>query len=149
MRIAFLSTLITLICSSLLGQAGNRAPIAASDMAADSAIVRAPSPATPGSIMFANAFRWNHAGPTGGFWSENDVNDYVFRPVYSNISAYNLIVYNRNGYQVFESKDLHKGWDGYLRDGSLAPQGVYIWKASGKYNDGTPFSKAGDVTFIY
>jgi len=102
-----------------------------------------------GYITFATAFRWNHAGPTGGYWSDNNVDDYTFRPIFSNVSSYKLEIYNRNGYQVFESSDLQKGWDGYLKNGSLASQGVYIWKATGKYSDGTPFNKKGDVTFIY
>lgn len=115
--------------------------------------VSSPSPLKPanknGSIIFATAFRWNGSGPTGGYWSENDVSDNIFRPVFSNVSEYRLQIYNRYGYEVFGSTDLHKGWDGYLATGERAMQGVYIWKASGTFNDGTRFSKTGDVTFIY
>ena len=115
--------------------------------------VSARSPYVPvtgaGSITFATAFRWNRLGPTGGYWSENNVDDYTFRPVYSNIASYRLEIFNRNGYKVYESIELSKGWDGYLKNGALAAQGVYIWKASGKYSDGTPFNLKGDVTFIY
>src|SRR5512138_1229465 len=57
----------------------------------------APSPVIPvagGSIIFANAFRWNGSGPTGGYWRENDVSDNIFRPVFSNVSKYRLQIYN-------------------------------------------------------
>jgi hypothetical protein len=107
-----------------------------------------PAPAK-GSIMFANAFRWNGSGPTGGYWSENDASDNVFRPVFSNVSKYRLQIYNRSGSRVFESSELYRGWDGYLSTGERAMQGVYVWKATGTFTDGTSFSKTGDVTFIY
>lgn len=103
----------------------------------------------PGSIKFATAFRWNGNGPTGGYWSGDIADDHVFRPVYSNIATYKLEIFNRSGYLVYESTELQKGWDGYLKNGSLASQGVYIWKVSGKYGDGRSFNKVGDVTFIY
>ncbi|HLN56652.1 MAG TPA: gliding motility-associated C-terminal domain-containing protein [Bacteroidales bacterium] len=138
---------------TMYGQAGSREPVSAlaSTVNTDSANVRIPyNPvSTAGYITFANAFRWNHSGPTGGSWSDNIADDFIFRPVYSNVASYRLEIFNRNGYPVFESTELQKGWDGYLKNGALASQGVYIWKVSGKYSDGTAFSKAGDVTFIY
>lgn len=103
----------------------------------------------PGSIIFPNAFRWNGTGPTGGYWTESVVEDFVFRPVYRNVELYKLQVFNKAGLMIFESSDPHKGWDGYLRSGQLAFQGVYIWKVTGKYNDGSSFNKSGDVTFLY
>lgn len=102
-----------------------------------------------GAIMFATAFRWNKSGPTGGYWSDNEINDNVFRPVFTNVAKYTLQVFNRNGYKVFESSDLYRGWDGYLDNGDRAMQGVYIWKASGTFSDGTSYTKTGDVTFIF
>ncbi len=117
----------------------------------DTANLRSPYIPVNGSgyIIFATAFRWNHSGPTGGYRSESIADDYVFYPVFSNVTSYRLDIYNRSGYKVFESEELSKGWDGYLKNGALAAQGVYIWKATGKYSDGTSFSKSGDVTFIY
>jgi hypothetical protein len=102
-----------------------------------------------GYLTFPNAFRWNHEGPTGGYWSDNNVDDCTFRPFFSNITTYRLEIYNRSGFKVYESSDLNKGWDGYLKDGTVAMQGVYIWKAVGKFNDGAFFNKIGDVTFLH
>ena len=103
----------------------------------------------PGIIRFPNALRWNRTGPTGGYWSENHSDDYIFRPVSSNIAAYRLRIYSRWGLLIYESSDIHKGWDGYFNSDALAPQGVYIWNASGKFNDGSAFNKTGDVTFLH
>lgn len=117
---------------------------------ADTAGMNRPSPVDKtGMIKFPNAFRWNHTGPTGGYWQENVWDDNVFRPVFANILNYKLQVFNRWGLLVYESKDVYKGWDGYLENGELANQGVYIWKASGKFSDGIDFNRVGDVTFLY
>ena len=80
---------------------------------------------------------------------DNDGSDAILRPVCINVSDYRLQVYNRNGYKVFESAELHRGWDGYLNNGELATQGVYIWLATGTFADGTRFRSKGDVTFIH
>lgn len=153
MKSALIFLLLLPGCLGLFAQAGSSEPEStlSSISKPDSTSARIPyDPATlAGYITFANAFRWNHSGPTGGSWSDNIADDFIFRPVYLNVASYRLEIYNRNGYPVFESTEIHKGWDGYLKNGALASQGVYIWKASGKFSDGTVFSKAGDVTFIY
>lgn len=117
---------------------------------ADSANAKTPPviASSSGSIKFPNAFMWNHMGPTGGY-STDKPDDFVFAPAAKNVIAYKLQVFSRSGALLFESTDVRKGWDGYLENGAIAPQGVYVWKASGKFNDGTQFRKAGDVTFIY
>lgn len=102
-----------------------------------------------GDIIFPNAFKWNGGGPTGGYWSENQQNDNIFRPFCTNVADYRLKIFSRWGSLVYESSDIHKGWDGYSRQGNLAFQGVYIWIVTGRYNDGTYFNKIGDVTFLH
>lgn len=104
-----------------------------------------------GTLKFPNAFRWNGTGPTGGEWVEgvDPSMDEVFRPFFENIIEYRLQIFNRWGVLIYESYDLKKGWDGYFGDGNLAPQGVYVWKASGRYADGEYFDMVGDVTFLH
>ena len=82
-----------------------------------------------GTIKFPNAFRWNGSGPTGGYWSENLIDDTVFKPVFTNVVDYYLQVFNRWGVLIYESYDIQKGWDGYFGNGNLALQGVYVWKS--------------------
>jgi len=103
----------------------------------------------PGEIIFPNAFKWNGTGPTGGYWNENQTDDHVFRPFTRNVINYRLKIYTRWGNLIYESSDLNKGWDGYSRDGNLAPQAVYVWIATGKFTDGNNFNKIGDVTFLH
>ncbi len=104
-----------------------------------------------GTIKYPNAFKWNGTGPTGGEWTEgvHPSMDNVFRPFFENVIEYRLQVFNRWGVLIYESYDLKKGWDGYFGDGNLAPQGVYVWKATGRFADGEYFDKVGDVTFLH
>jgi len=102
-----------------------------------------------GEIKFPNAFKWNESGPTGGYWEENEINDQVFHPHFVNVIEYHLQIFNRWGVLLYESTDLNKGWDGYFGDSKLALQGVYVWKVTGKYADGSYFNKIGDVTFLH
>jgi PKD repeat protein len=104
-----------------------------------------------GEIRYANAFRWNHSGPTGGHWSDgaHEGMDFIFRPFLENVIDYQLQIFNRWGVLVFESFDINVGWDGYNRDGNLVQQGVYVWLAIGQYADGAYFKKVGDVTFLH
>jgi PKD repeat protein len=102
-----------------------------------------------GNIKFPNVFKWNGSGPTGGYWNENNVDDHVFRPFFTNVIEYQLQIFNRWGVLVYVSTELLKGWDGYFGNGHLALQGVYVWKVIGQYANGTYFTKVGDVTFLH
>jgi PKD repeat protein len=99
-------------------------------------------------ITFPNAFTPNHNGPSGGYYSDYDAGNTIFHPVVEGeLIEYQLRVFNRIGIVVFESTDLHTGWDGYYLE-ELAPQGVYIWKARGKFSNGETFVENGDLTLV-
>lgn len=68
-------------------------------------------------VIMPNAFTPNGDG----------VND-IFRipPMRQSVRLEYLIVYNRWGEKVFESKDANKGWDGKLK-GVAQPSGNYVW----------------------
>jgi len=102
-----------------------------------------------GKIKFPNAFVWNREGPNGGYWSEGKVDDAIFRPHFENVLEYKLQIFNRWGVLIYESSDLQKGWDGYFGNGYLALEGVYVWKAAGRFVDGKYFNEVGDVTFLH
>ena len=36
-----------------------------------------------------------------------------------------------------------------INESDLAVQGVYVWKATGRYADGKYFDEVGDVTFLH
>jgi PKD domain/CHU_C Type IX secretion signal domain len=102
-----------------------------------------------GKISFPNAFVWNRTGPNGGYWQEGTIDDEIFRPHFENVIEYNLKIFNRWGVLIYESNDLQKGWDGYFGNGNLALEGVYVWRATGRFADGKYFDKVGNVTFLH
>ena len=99
-------------------------------------------------IRFPNAFTPNLSGPSGGYYNENEMGNTIFHPVVNGeLIEYQLKIFNRIGFQVFESSDIEVGWDGYYQD-ELAPQGVYIWKVRGKFSNGETIVQSGDVTLL-
>ncbi len=72
-------------------------------------------------IYFPSAFTPNNDG----------LND-VFRILRAfDLKDYRLVIYNRWGQTVFESRDYVKGWNGMLK-GQVASAGAYVWYASFK-----------------
>ena len=101
-----------------------------------------------GEISFPNAFTPNPSGPSGGHYTFGDKENYVFYPfVQDGIAEYKLQIFTRWGELIFESNDLKIGWDGYYK-GKLAPQGVYIYKATCKFGTGQLKIYTGDVTLL-
>ena len=99
-------------------------------------------------IIFPNAFIPNVQGPSGGFYSsKSDEAAQVFHPSFKGVSDYRLKIFSKLGIQIFESNDVKLGWDGY-NNGQLCDPGVYIWKVRGKFRNGEPFIKMGDVTLL-
>jgi hypothetical protein len=99
-------------------------------------------------IEFPNAFIPNIQGPTGGYYSsKSDEAAQVFHPSLTGVSEYHLKIFSKIGIPIFESNDINLGWDGYHK-GHLCEPGVYIWKVRGKYINGEPFTRMGDVTLL-
>jgi hypothetical protein len=74
-----------------------------------------------------------------------EINRY-FRPVMSfTPSEYHLVVTDLRRRIVFESRDFHEKWDGRL-NGSLLPEGAYLWILRIKTPSGRAVSKSGTVT---
>ncbi|MBW7866919.1 MAG: gliding motility-associated C-terminal domain-containing protein [Brumimicrobium sp.] len=66
------------------------------------------------------------------FTPDGNVYNEVFHPIFTSgfeASDYNLLIFNRWGELVFETNDVHEGWDGRIRGlGKEAPEGTYVWK---------------------
>lgn len=99
------------------------------------------------TIQFPNAFTPNANGPTNGYYTPSIPNNNVFHPVYKGVTEYHLSIFNRRGELIFESNEINIGWDGYIND-RLAAQGVYVWKAHGRYSNGQSFTKFGNIMLI-
>lgn len=99
-------------------------------------------------IRMPNAFIPNPQGPSGGIYSsKSDESAEIFHPVSSGVAEFRVQVFSKIGILLFESNDINTGWDGYFK-GQLCNPGVYIWKATGRFINGEPFLKSGDVTLL-
>ena len=73
----------------------------------------------------------------------------TFRPaVIDKVEDYHLMIYNRWGELIFESNSEDIGWDGCF-DGKPVKSDVYMWKLTGKYENGRAINETGDVTVLY
>lgn len=104
-----------------------------------------------GELRFATVFTPNKDGeidmdhlPTGG----NEYDQFFFPPINQKVIKYKLQIFNRWGVLIFETRDINKPWNGYYQH-KLCPQGVYVWYVEGKYANGEPFKKVGDVTLLH
>lgn len=66
-----------------------------------------------------------------------------------NEEGYRLLIYNRWGQVIFESRSQQKGWDGKMKNGDFAPAGVYAWAVW--YFDflGRERKQQGTVTLLF
>jgi gliding motility-associated-like protein len=101
------------------------------------------------AFIFPTAFSPNTTGPQSGQYTRKSPDNDIFYPfVEEEPEEYQLKIFNRNGILIFESADIHIGWDGYYHE-ELMPQGVYVWKARAKFADGRSVVKMGDVTLLF
>jgi PKD repeat protein len=104
-----------------------------------------------GVIRFSTVFTPNKDGeiemdhlPTGG----PEIDQFFFPPIRDKVINYKLQIFNRLGVLIFESHDINIPWNGYYQH-KLCQQGVYVWYVEGKYANGSPFKKVGDVTLLH
>ncbi|MDX9773080.1 MAG: PKD domain-containing protein [Bacteroidales bacterium] len=104
-----------------------------------------------GELIFATVFKPNSEGPieidelpTSG----EAMDMFFFPPIRETVLEYHLQIFNRWGTLIFETFDINKPWNGYYK-GKLCGQGVYVWLVEGKYANGRPYKKAGDITLLH
>ncbi len=103
-----------------------------------------------GTLRFSTVFTPNMGGeitmdhlPTG-----TEIDKFFFPPIREKVIEYKLQIFNRLGVLIFESRDINIPWNGYYK-GKLCAQGVYVWYVEGKYANGMPFKKVGDITLLH
>ncbi|MBI3521310.1 MAG: gliding motility-associated C-terminal domain-containing protein [Bacteroidetes bacterium] len=79
----------------------------------------------------------------------NGVND-IFQPLGVGIDEdnYRLDIFDRWGENIFSSNNFRKGWDGSVKGGKMAEQGVYTYKIVVKDIQGNNHPYVGHVTVI-
>jgi PKD repeat protein len=98
-------------------------------------------------VVFPNAFKPDNAGSSGGYYNVNEPSTTVFHPLHEGLLEYNLEIYTRWGELIFRSNNPEIGWDGYIR-GQLSKMDVYVWRFSGRCENGKKINKTGDVTLL-
>jgi hypothetical protein len=98
-------------------------------------------------LVFPTAFTPNVEHSNGGLFSEGERRLDVFYPIGRNVDIYKLEIYSSWGNKVFESNDQYIGWDGYYL-GQCAAQGLYLYRAEGRFKDGNAFQYSGNLMLI-
>jgi len=82
------------------------------------------------------------------FTPNNDMHNDLFRPVLSFTPLeYHLVISDRQGTLLFETRDWLEAWNG-SRNGDPQPQGVYLWFLKLTTPTGKVISRTGTVTII-
>lgn len=102
---------------------------------------------TGGKISYPNVFTPDPSGPSGGYYGDYNLDNYIFYPVSEGVVEYHLMIYNRWGELIFETFDIEQGWDGYYR-GELCQQDVYVFKAEAVFSNGDTDTVVGDLTLL-
>lgn len=99
-----------------------------------------------GELRVPNAFTPNPDGPSNGNTGTAGVND-LFMPISEGVTEFNMMIFNRWGELLFESKSMAEGWDGYHK-GKICKSDVYVYKIYVKFSDGQILTRMGDVTLL-
>jgi hypothetical protein len=88
----------------------------------------------------------NAIDPTSNF-SQGQGARNLFVPTISFEATYSMLIYNRWGEIVFQSNN--SGWNGYLLNGKIAPEGTYVYKVEVELESKRKIVKTGNVTVLY
>lgn len=74
----------------------------------------------------------------------------IFKPVigYIDIDTYQMNIYNRWGQRIFETTDAEEGWDGRIKGGKEAQEGVYVYHIIYNTSDDKRVERRGSVTLL-
>jgi gliding motility-associated-like protein len=82
------------------------------------------------------------------FTPNNDLKNDLFRPVLTfTPDDYHLIISDRRGNVVFETRDWLKEWDG-TQKGDPQPEGVYLWLLKLTTPSGKSIARTGTITIL-
>jgi len=98
----------------------------------------------PSRVFVPNAFTPN-GNHVNDVWQISSVS--LYNVIGKNVKTFSARVFNRWGTLVFETDDLHKGWDGTFH-GAIAPMDVYIYLIDAESVDGKTIHLKGNVTLL-
>lgn len=101
-----------------------------------------------GQVLVPNAFSPGSLGGfDGGLAGGGDGKNDVFLPITRGAVEFELVVFNRWGELLFESRDATIGWDGTY-NGKLCPQDVYVYRLTTAFENGQRLVRVGDINLI-
>ncbi len=90
-------------------------------------------------ILMPNAFTPGKDGQGSG-----DGNNDTFLPLTRGVTEFQMMIFNRWGQLLFETRNAEVGWTGYF-NGKLCQQDVYVYKVTAKYESGQIITRVGDI----
>ncbi len=83
------------------------------------------------------------------FTPNNDGTNDLFLPAIQsgNVNYFHIIIFDRWGGPIFETEDIHEGWDGTV-NGNQAPSGVYGYTLSYGFNKEESRKLSGTITLV-
>lgn len=78
--------------------------------------------------------------------NNNGLNEF-FMAYGTKVETFNMLIFDRWGNLLFESKDISKGWDGTYK-GTLCQEDVYVWKINFTDKQGRKHKMIGHVSLI-
>ncbi|MBN8578177.1 MAG: PKD domain-containing protein [Cytophagales bacterium] len=99
-----------------------------------------------GQVLIPNAFSPSLSATGGGGGNSDGTND-IFLPLMRGVVQFELMIFNRWGELLFESRDPERGWDGTYQ-GKLCQQDVYVYKVVASFDNGERVVRVGDVNLI-
>lgn len=97
-------------------------------------------------IKIPNAFTPGSTGDDSEY-DPGSLTNSVFYPFSEYVADFRMSVFNRWGELIFESTDIHKGWNGTYR-GEPCPQDVYVYRMDFEFTDGRKETRVGDITLF-
>jgi len=99
-------------------------------------------------IAVPNVFKPKLDGDPGDVIPERGLRNHLFfPPVLTPIDEYHMVIFNRLGILIYETRDQNRGWSGYY-NGRLCEEDVYMYKIQGVFQNGQHFLKVGDILLL-
>lgn len=80
-------------------------------------------------------------------FTPNEAENNVFKPEYTKVKNYQMMIFNRSGLLLFTSNDIRLGWNGYFK-GRLCDLGAYVYVIKFENLKGKSFIQKGIVNLI-
>lgn len=79
----------------------------------------------------------------------NNTEDRFFTVKTMFVNDFEIIIFTENNELIFKSVDINNSWNGYLKNSTLAPRGVYIYSLKYLGNNNKWYKKSGVVNLVY